>query len=166
MAEKPLRAWRIATFITLFLGVTSVQACEESRRADRTVYVCFDRAGGAKQALGLLREISKRFEYRFREYGEEVKRDLEVIDADPEVAGIPDSKPIQADIENEDGKVVLIASNFGSIGEDLRVSLFYRRNEGERAPFPRAVMTGLGSIEGAQLNFSGADTDAHPCGEN
>ena len=71
-----------------------------------------------------------------------------------------------ADIENADGKVVLMASNFGSIGEDLRVSFFYRRNDGEGSPFHQAVVSGLDAIEGANLNLSASETDANPCGEN
>lgn len=166
MIDQPLKTRRIATLIALLMGVFVLQACERSKRADQTIYVCFDSSGGADRAVGLFREISDRFDYRLREYGEEIKRDLEVIDADPEVAGIPNSKPIQADIKNEDGKVVLMASNFGSIGEDLRVSFFYRRDEGASSPFHQAVVSGLGSIEGAQLNLSAAETDANPCGEN
>lgn len=164
MVDQPLKARRIATLITLLLGVIALQACEGSKRADQTVYVCFDRAGGADQTLGLLRKISDRFDYRFREYGGQAKSDLETIDANPAV--IPEGEPIQADIENNDGKVVLIASNFGSIGEDLRVSFFYRRDEGEGSPFHQAVISGLESIEGAQVNLSAAETDANPCGEN
>lgn len=164
MIDQPLKTRRIATLIALLLGAIALQACEGSKRADQTLYVCFDRSGEADRAMSLLRGISDRFGYRYREYGGEAKSDLETIDANPAV--IPEGEPIQADIQNDDGKVLLIASNFGSIGEDLRVSLFYRQNEGEDSAFHRAVVTGLETMEGAQLNRSAAETDANPCGES
>lgn len=164
MTDRPFQIGRIATLLALLLGIFVLQACERSKRADQTIYVCFDRSGGADRAVGLLREVSDRFDYRLREYGGQAKSDLETIDSDSAV--IPEGEPIQADIENEDGEVVLIASNFGSIGEDLRVSFFYRRYEGEGSPFHQAVVSGLEAIEGANLNLSAAETDANPCGEN
>ncbi|WP_338445658.1 hypothetical protein V5F89_10830 [Pelagerythrobacter marensis] len=164
MIDRPLEARRIAALIALLMGILALQACEGSKRADQTLYVCFDRSGEADRAMGLLRGISDRFGYRFREYGGQAKADLETIDANPAV--IPEGKPIQADIQNGDGKVLLIASNFGSVGEDLRVSLFYHKNEGKDSAFHRAVVTGLETMEGVQLNRSAAETDANPCGEN
>lgn len=164
MTDQPLNIWRALTPITLLLGAIALQSCERSKRADQTIYVCFSRPGGPNEALGLLREISDRSGYRFREYGRQAKSDLETIDANTAV--IPKGKPIQADIENDDGKILLMASNFGSIGEDLRVSLFYRRNEGRDSAFHRAVVTGLESMEGAQLNLSAAENNANPCVDN
>lgn len=148
---------------TLLMGVIALQACGSSKRADQVLYVCFDRSDGAGEAIDHLREISDRFNYRLSEYGAQAKSDLESIDANPKV--IPEGKPIQADIRNGDGDVVAIASNFGSNGEDLRVSFFYGRDEDQRSPFPQAVVSSLGAINGSQLNLS-VETDANPCGEN
>lgn len=164
MTDRRLQIGQIATLLALLLGNFILQACERSKRADHTIYVCFDRAGDAGRAVGLLRQVSDRFDYRLREYGGQAKSDLDTIDSRSAV--IPEGEPIHADIENRDGEVVLIASNFGSIGEDLRVSFFYRRDEGEGSPFHLAVVSGLAAIEGANLNLSAAETGANPCGEN
>ena len=110
MIDQHSRAWRVFTLVTILFGVIALQACERSKRANQILYVCSDRSSGAGQALGLLREISDRFNYHLRDYGKQAKSDLETIDANPAV--IPESQPIQADVRNEDNDVVLIASNF------------------------------------------------------
>lgn len=164
MIEQSVYARRTANLTMLVLGAITLQACERSKMADKVIYICFADSGESDRALALLHEISGRFDYRFREYGSQAKSDLEIVEANPAV--IPDGEPIQADIENGNGEVVLIASNFGSIGEELRVSFFYRREEGEDSLFHQAVVSGLESIEGAQLNFSAAEAAENPCGEN
>jgi hypothetical protein len=162
MVDKHPKTWKNLLLPTLLMGCIALQACESSKRADQVLYVCFDRSGSTGEAIDHLRNISDRFKYHFSEYGAQAKSDLEIIDANPKV--IPEGKPIQAEIRNGDGDVVAIASNFGSNGEDLRVSFFYGRYEDQRSPFPQAVLSSLEAINGSQLDLS-VETEANPCGE-
>ena len=154
---------RIIMVAGLCFGTIVLGSCQ-AKRADKTFDVCFDSLSGTGEAIAMLRRVSSQFGYRFREYGAEAKADLKTIDANPSV--IPDGRPIQADIKRNDGKILLMASNFGSKRKDIRVSFFFYGSEGENSPFYRTVMSGVERLPNVRLYPNDAEADANLCGRD
>lgn len=154
---------RIAFMATLAFGAAVLSSCGTSKRPDRSFDLCFHSSDGASAATAMLRGVSDRFSYRFREYGAKAKADLKTIDASPSV--IPEGRPVQLDIARNDGKILLIASNFGEGGNDLRVSFFYQSGEGEGSPFFETVVSGMRTLPDADLHPNDAETSTGVCGD-
>lgn len=142
-------------------ALAALASCSGGKGADQVVDLCFQSSTGADEAVGRLQRVSDRFGYRFREYGNAAKSDLETIKADKSI--VPMGRPVQADIERKDGTVLLIASNFGDAGPSLRLSFFYQQDEGEGSPFFRTLLSELSSMPNARLSRRGNDDGVSSC---
>lgn len=146
--------------IILFCSA-SLSACSGSKRADKVLDVCFKSPEAIEGAVKNLQRVSGKFGYSFSETGGSAKSELEAIKADQSI--IPEGRPVQADIKRKDGAILLIASNFGNTGQELRLSLFYQQNEGENSPFFRTVLSEMATLPNAHLYPRGDDDGASPC---
>lgn len=155
--NKKMKAWRACAVSIMLLGMPTLQACEGSRRADQIIYICFNSSGGLDRAVGMIRNVSGDFGYVLERCGHQAKRDLELINANELV--IPSGDPVQLMVENKNREILLIASNFGGVGNGLRMSFFYHQSNSEGPTFQSAVITRLESIDGANINYPDTETD-------
>lgn len=136
-------------------------SCTASKRADKTVTICLASPENLDLAINKLNAVSERFGFVFKDYGNGAKSDAENIGADRSI--IPVGRPVQADVERSDGKVLLMASNFGSAAGALRLSFFYNRDQGEGSPFFRSVISEMDSLPDAKWQSDLAGEDARTC---
>lgn len=164
MLIRPPQSHPLISSIGLLCSAVLLTSCQGSKRPDKTFDVCAASAPAIENTVLLLEDVSDRFGYEIREYGPEAKADLEAIDANSRA--IPDTLPVQVDVENDDGKVILIASNFGGEDGHLRVSFFFYREGGESSPFYQEVVSGLSSLSDVQIYPNDTEEDVSPCDGN
>lgn len=138
-----------------------LQGCEPTRSADEVVYVCLEESGSLDRVVQGLSHVSEAYGYQFSEHGDEVKRSHQSLRTSSDF--VPSGEPVWGYVEQQDGRGVLIVHNFGSVGEDLRFSLFYLPDD-ENARFRESVLFELQALDGVRLHryFDGI-AHSDPC---
>ncbi|HWT32005.1 MAG TPA: hypothetical protein VEB68_10505 [Croceibacterium sp.] len=129
-----------------------------SRVPDQVFHVCLDRGEINESVVSEIRTVAERHRLTFNDNSQNAKADLIEIDAEDGVA--PDGVPVFFDIQ-KGGRGVLIGSNFGSQGEDLRLSFFDADSEPD---FKSDMMEILSSLPDARvLTVDPASDGPSPC---
>lgn len=149
---------RNGRFLALAGAVFMLSSCG-SRVPDQEFDVCL---GSGEIDEGVVSEIqaaAERHRLTFNDGGQSAKANRLAID--PEGATAPDGFPVFFDVQ-KGGRGILIGSNFGSQGEDLRLSFFDA--DSEAPDFKSDVMKILSSLPDARvLAVDPASDGPSPC---
>ena len=149
---------RILSSLALTGAVFMLSSCG-SRIPDQIFHVCLDSGEIDERVVREIQTAAERHGLLFTDSGQSAKANR--LKLDPEGATAPDGFPIFFDVQ-KGRRGVLIGSNFGSQGEDLRLSFFDADRE---APgFKSEVMRILNSLPDARvLAVDPASDGPSPC---
>ncbi|MBA3351578.1 MAG: hypothetical protein H0U23_03985 [Blastocatellia bacterium] len=137
--------------ITLSLLIPlSFVGCSNRRGADLTILACLDSQSILPIILNDLTSLSDRYGYVVKDDGISVKADIKEITADESI--IPSGIPVNMYI-NDDGDTVLMAVNFGSPEDALRLSFFFKDDDSKNLDFNKDVVSSLMRTNGVSLHF-------------
>ncbi len=134
-------------WVALLAGTLLLTACGKAKYPDRTYLVCLE-TGVDESHVALFRDVAERYGYDFKDQGVEAKDSLLVIDADPSL--IPENLATYF-IVKESRHIIVIGTNIGSLGGELRVNLFYLKGNNKDSPFNKDIVALIKAIPDAAV---------------